>query len=204
MTTTNEASSGELLTQPVLVVEQKKKLLDVSTDYSIYDGDGERIGGVRQVDQGAGQKLLRFVSKLDKYLTFAFEVTDASGAVVLKLTRPAKLLKSRFLVEDGAGRPIGEITQTNMLGKINFALESNGAVVGELMGQSWRDRKFTVKDLQANRVGDISKRWEGLRGVFHAEDKYVVRLDADAPEPLRTLAVAASVCLDVALHQEDG
>ena len=45
---------------------------------------------------------------------------------------------------------------------------------------SW---KFAVKDLQGNRVGEVSKRWEGLRGVFHAEDRYVVRLNPGAPDP---------------------
>jgi uncharacterized protein YxjI len=203
MTQTNEASSGGLLASPVLVVEQKKKLVDVSTDYSICDEDGDRIGHVRQIDQRVGQKLLRFVSNFDKYLKFSFEVTDASGAVLLRLTRPAKFLKSHLIVEDGAGGSVGEIVQTNMLGKINFALESDSVLVGEMMGQSWRDRKFTIKDPQGNRVGDVSKRWEGLRGAFHAEDKYVVRLEPDAPEPLRTLAIAASVCLDVALHHEE-
>jgi uncharacterized protein YxjI len=203
MTQTDEASSGGLLTQPVLVVEQRKKLFDVSTDYSIYDAGGRRIGSVRQVDQGAGQKLLRFVSSLDKYLKYSFEVTDAAGRVVLRLTRPARLHKSRLIVEDGAGNAIGDIVQTKMLGKIDFALESNGSVVGEMMGQSWRDRRFTVKDLQGNRVAQVSKRSEGLRGVFLAEDKYVVRLEPQVSEPLRTLAVAASVCLDVALHQEE-
>jgi uncharacterized protein YxjI len=202
MTQTNEASSG-LLALPVLVVEQKKKVLDASTDYSLFDQDGDRVGHVRQVDQGAGQRLLRFVSNFDKYLKFSFEVIDASGAVLLRLTRPAKVLKSRLIVESGAGVAVGEIVQTNMLGKINFALESEGVLVGEMMGQSWRDKKFTIKDPQANRVGDISKRWEGLRGVFHSEDKYVVRLEPHAPEPLRTLAIAASVCLDVALHHEE-
>jgi uncharacterized protein YxjI len=203
MTQTNEASSGGLLTLPVLVVEQKKKLVDVSTDYSIFDEDGERVGHVRQVDQGVGQKLLRFASNFDKYLRFSFEVTDASGAVLLRLTRPPKVLKSRLIVEDGTGGSIGEIVQTSMLGKINFALESDGGLVGEIMGQSWRDKKFTIKDPQSNPVGDVSKRWEGLRGAFHAEDKYVLRLERDTPEPLRTLAIAASVCLDVALHHQE-
>jgi uncharacterized protein YxjI len=203
MTQTNEASSGGLLALPVLVVEQKKKLVDLSTDYSIFDEGGERVGHVRQIDQGVSHKLLRFVSNVDKYLKFSFEVADASGAILLRLTRPAKVRGSRLIVEDGLGRSIGEIVQTNMLGTINFALESGGVLVGEMMGQSWRDRKFTIKDRQSNRVGDVSKRWEGMRGAFHAEDRYAVRLEPDTSEPLRTLAIAASVCLDVALHHEE-
>lgn len=204
MSETNEQASGSLLAQSVLVVEQKKSILDVSTNYRIFDDEGNQIGGVRQVDQGVGQKLLRFVSNLDRYLKFAFEVTDASGNVVLKLTRPPKFMKSHLHVEDGAGNAIGEIVQENVLGRKNFSLVSDGAAVGEMAGKNWRDRRFTVSDIQGKPVAQVSKHFEGLRGVFHAEDKYVVRLEDHAEDPLRTLAVAAGVCLDVALHQEEG
>jgi uncharacterized protein YxjI len=200
----HEPASGSLLAQSVLVVEQKKSVLDVSTNYRIFDGDGNQIGAVRQVDQGVGQKLLRFVSNFDKFLKFAFEVTDTSGNVVLKLTRPAKIMKSQLHVTDGAGNAIGEIVQENVLGKKNFSLVSEGGSVGEMAGKNWRDRRFTVTDIAGKTVAQVSKRFEGLRGVFHAEDKYVVRLEDHAEEPLRTLAIAASVCLDVALHQEEG
>lgn len=204
MSETHEPASGPLLEQSVLVVEQKKSIVDVSTNYRIFDDDGNQIGAVRQVDQGVGQKLLRFVSSFDKYLKFAFEVTDASGTVVLKLTRPPKFMKSHLRVEDGAGIPIGEIVQENVLGKKNFSLVSSDGAVGEMAGKNWRDRRFTVSDITGKTVAEVSKRFEGLRGVFHAEDKYVVRLEDHATDPLRTLAVAASVCLDVALHQEEG
>src|SRR5690606_21219272 len=154
----HEQTSGTLLAQSVLVVEQKKSVLDVSTDYRIFDADGDQIGQVRQVEQGVGQKLLRFVSSVDKYLKFAFEVVDADGSVVLKLTRPPTIMKSRMLVEDGAGNPIGEIVQENILGKKHLSLVSNGAAVGEMAGKNWRDRHFSVSDITGKKVAEVSKR----------------------------------------------
>ena len=49
------------------------------------------------------------------------------GNVLLALTRPAKVLKSTVIVQDGHGHEIGHIVQQNAIGKIRFALEAGGA-----------------------------------------------------------------------------
>ena len=43
--------SGTLFTEPVLVVNQKAKLIEVHNEYAIFDQNGLQIGAVRQVGQ---------------------------------------------------------------------------------------------------------------------------------------------------------
>ena len=64
--------------QPVLVVNQKTKLIELTNEYAVFDGNGQQIGAVVQVGQSALKKALRFVSNLDQFLTHRLEVRDAT------------------------------------------------------------------------------------------------------------------------------
>lgn len=190
-----------LLQHSVFVVEQKKQMFEMDTNYDILDTEGRIIGSVRQVGQSTARKVLRLVAKMDEYLEHNFEVTDSNGTVVLRLQRPAKLRKSRLLVTDGDGREVGEIAQMNTFGKVRFELTSGARPVGELRGKNIRDRSFDILDDQERPVGQVSKKFEGLKGLLRTEDKYAVQLDPSLDGPLRMLCVAAGIGLDLALHQ---
>ena len=41
--------------------------------------------------------------------------------MLLALTRPAKLMKSKIVVQDGQGTEIGQVVQDNVFGKIHFS-----------------------------------------------------------------------------------
>ena len=84
--------------------------------------DGRQIGSVRQVGQSTLKKVVRVVSSLDQFFTHHLQVVDASNNVVLKLTRPAKFVKSRVVVEDGAGQPVGERRALEAKGRRAVAL----------------------------------------------------------------------------------
>jgi hypothetical protein len=58
-----------LYEQPVLVVSQKTKLIELTNEYAVYDGEGRQIGAVVQVRQSGLKKAMRLVSDLDQYLT---------------------------------------------------------------------------------------------------------------------------------------
>ena len=47
---------GTLFTEPVLVVNQKAKLIEVNNEYAIFDQHGTQIGAVRQVGQSHGEE----------------------------------------------------------------------------------------------------------------------------------------------------
>lgn len=193
--------STALLQHSVFVIEQQKQLFEMDTTYDILGEDGQTIGGVRQVGQSAARKVFRLVAKMDEYLEHKFEVTDISGAVLLRLQRPAKLRKSRLVVSDADGREVGEIAQLNNFGKVRFGLTSGGRPVGELRGKNIRDRSFDILDASENPVGRVSKKFEGISGILKTEDKYAVQVDPELDGPLRMLSIAAGIGLDLALHQ---
>jgi uncharacterized protein YxjI len=197
------AVGPSLYDQSVLVVSQKTKLIELTNEYAVFDGEGRQIGAVVQVGQSTLKKAARFVSNLDQFLTHRLEVRDARGPVLV-LTRPAKLVKSRVVVERPDGSPIGEIVQANVFGKIRFDLVAGGQLVGAIQAENWRAWDFAVIDAAGTEVARITKKWEGLaRTMFTTADRYVVLVHFRLPEPLASMVIASALTVDTALKQDD-
>ena len=194
---------GSLFTEPVLVVNQKAKLIEVTNEYKVMDQNGNQIGSVTEVGQGALKKVLRFVSSVDQFMTHRLEIRDAYGQPQLLLTRPAKFLKSKVVVSRPDGSPVGEIVQQNMIGKISFAMNANGQKVGAIKAENWRAWNFSIVDHADNEVARITKTWEGLaKTMFTTADNYVLQIHYQLPEPLLSLVVATALTVDTALKQD--
>jgi uncharacterized protein YxjI len=197
------AGGGTLFTEPVLVVNQKTKIIELSNEYSVFDASGKKLGAVRQTGQTTLKKALRLVSSVDQFLTHTLEVTDASGTTLLTLTRPRKVFKSTIVVQRPDGSEVGRIVQENMVGKIRFGMEAGGTRLGGIQGENWRAWNFAITDAGGTEVGRITKTWEGLaRTVFTTADHYVVQIHKELQEPLRSLVVASALCVDTALKQD--
>jgi uncharacterized protein YxjI len=195
---------GTLFTEPILVVNQKTKIIELTNEYSVFDGNGNRLGAVRQTGQSTLKKAARLFTSLDQYLTHKLEIVDASGAPVLALTRPAKAFKSTVVVERPDGSEVGLVVQENMVGKIRFGLESGRRRLGRIQGENWRAWNFAIKDDTDTEVARITKTWEGLvRTLFTTADHYVVQLHRQLEDPLRTLVVASALSVDSALKQDE-
>ena len=193
---------GTLFTEPVLVVAQKAKLIEITNEYAIHDQNGVQIGAVREVGQSKAKKVLRLVSNVDQFMTHKLQVVDAQGTVVLQLTRPAKVMKSKIIVQDGSGAEIGQITQENMIGKIRFGLEAGGQKVGSINAENWRAWNFNIQDAAGDEVARITKTWQGFaRAAFTTADNYVVQMHKPIEGPLLSMVVAAGVSVDTALSQ---
>ncbi|HKH06586.1 MAG TPA: phospholipid scramblase-related protein [Acidimicrobiales bacterium] len=194
---------GTIFTEPILVVNQKAKLIEVNNEYAIYDQHGRQIGAVRQVGQSALKKVVRMLGSYDQFMTHKLQVVDAYGNVLMALTRPAKVLKSRVIVQDGMGNEVGLIAQQNAIGKIRFSLESGGQQWGSINAENWRAWNFNVQDHTGAEVARITKTWEGLaKTMFTTADNYVVQIHRPLQDPLRTLVVAAALGVDTALKQD--
>jgi uncharacterized protein YxjI len=198
-----QRGGGTLFNEPILVVNQKTKVIELTNEYKVFDQDGNEIGSVAQVGQSTAKKALRLVASLDQFMTHTYEVRDASGQPVLKLTRPRKVFKSTLLVEDPTGQEVGRIVQQNLFGKIRFALEAEGVPQGSINAENWRAWNFSIRDAGDEEIARITKTWEGLaRTVFTTADNYVVEINRQLSEPLLSLVVGSALCIDTALKQD--
>ena len=197
------AGGGTLWTEPIIVVNQKAKVLEVISQYAVFDGAGRQIASVNEVGQSTAKKVLRVVSSLDQFMTHKLEIRNATGQVDLILTRPRKVFKSTVVVENGAGQEVGRIVQENMIGKIHFALQSGGQTLGAIKAENWRAWNFRIEDATGNEVARITKTFEGvLKTMFTTADNYVLQIHRQLPQPLLALVVASALSVDTALKQD--
>ena len=197
------AGGGTLFTEPILVVNQKTKIIELTNEYFVFDAAGTQLGAVRQTGQSPLKKALRLVSSVDQFMTHTLEVTDAAGVTQLTLTRPRKVFKSTIVVARPDGTEVGRIVQENMVGKIRFGIEAGGNRLGGIQGENWRAWNFAITDGSGAEIGRITKTWEGLaRTAFTTADHYVVQIHKQLEDPLRSLVVASSLCVDTALKQD--
>ena len=194
---------GTIFTEPVLVVNQKAKLIEINNEYAVFDQHGHQIAAIRQVGQSGLKKAVRVLTSFDQFMTHSLQIVDMSGAVQLTVTRPAKVFKSKFAIGDAQGREIGQIVQKNMIGKIRFGLEAGGHEIGSLNAENWRAWNFNILDPSGTEIARITKTWEGLaKTLFTSADNYVVQLHRPLEDPLRSLVVASALSVDTALKQD--
>lgn len=142
----------DLLSANRLVVSQKPKFIEVTNQYSISAEDGSPLGFVQQEGQSKLRKVFRFALDVDQFLTHRLSVYDASSRKLLQLTRPAKLVKSRVVVEDGNGRKVGEIVQNNVFADVagrHAAVGTccrhggrHGTQTGRAWSRAWQPRRL--------------------------------------------------------------
>lgn len=199
----DSGSPTGIMDQPILVVNQKWKLIEVNTEFAIFDGNGTQVGAVRQVGQNAFKKVIRFFGSIDQYFTHKYQVIDMAGQPVLLITRPAKFIKSRVIVQDAVGAEVGQIVQQNVFGKIKFMFVVGGQEIGGIFAENWRAWNFAIKDAQGNEVARITKTFEGLlKTAFTTADNYVLQVHQPLSDPLRQMVYASAVTVDTALKQD--
>lgn len=194
---------GTVFTEPVLVVNQKVKLIELTNQYSVYDQHGTQIASVSEVGQSALKKVVRLLGEYDQYFTHRLEVRDMQARPVLMVTRPAKFVKSKVIVEKPGVGEVGRLVQQNAFGKIRFALMAGTQQVGEMRAENWRAWDFAIVDSSGTEVARIKKTWEGLaKTMFTSADNYVVRIHRPLEDPLLSLVVASALTVDTALKQD--
>lgn len=195
---------GSLHGSSLFVVNQRAKVLELNTAYDIFGRDGARIGSVVQFAQTRGKLLVRLVTTLDQFFTHHFEVEDADGGVLLRLTRPAKFFRTSVHVFAEGDRFLGTLRQENVFGKIRFSItDATGTVVGQMRAEQLRAWDFRIVDAAGLDIAWIVKTWEGwAHTALTRADQYAVRIERPLPEPLRSLTLAAALVVDLALKQD--
>lgn len=194
---------GTIFDEPILIVNQKAKVIELKNEYSVFDQNGNQIAQVEQIGQSVAKKALRLVGNLDSMMSHKLQISDVQG-VRLIVHKQRSFVKSTIIVSDGREQEIGRIIQEKMIGKINFRLESHGQVVGHIKGENWRAWNFRIEDAGGTEVARITKTYEGfLKAAFTTADKYVVQIHERQPDPLNSLIVAAALSIDTALKQTE-
>lgn len=187
-----------------MVVEQRRKLFEMRNQYRIFDQLGSQIGAVVQVRQSPLAFLGRLITNMDVSLPTWLEVRGESGEPVFLMHKP--WFRMTFGVSRPDGTALGSIRKRIRLGKARFTIAGpSGAEIGRVVAQNWRAKDFVVIDQTGAEIAQATKRWRGLATeLFTDADTYVVELTPQAIEPLRSLALAAALTIDVVMKQKDG
>jgi uncharacterized protein YxjI len=193
--------SASLLAEPVLIVRQKLKLVELRNRYGVFDRQGRQIGAVEQVTQSPLAFLARLFTSWDVALPMILEIRGPAGPELL-VTKPWFTWRCQVSRADGV--PLGQIVKQIRLGKARFALlDPRGAPLGEVRAENWRAKDFSVRDGGGQQVARVTKKWAGLRELFTDADTYVVEVSPAAVDPLRSLAVASCLVIDTIMKQKD-
>ena len=184
-----------------LVVEQRKPF-ELRNQYR-PDSAGTQIGAVEQDQQSILTLLARIGADLDVALPVTLDVLDAGGTPVLTIHKP--WFSMRLSISRSDGSAVGSIRKQIRMGKARFEVhDSAGTRIGEVRAENWRAKDFAIFDSSSNEVARVTKKWRGLATeLFTDADTYVVNLTPAAVEPLRSLALAASLAIDVVMKQKD-
>ena len=195
--------TSSFFSRQTFVVEQRRKFFELRNQYAIFDEAGTKIGALEQTKQSALALLARFGTDLDAMLPTTLELQDTSGQPVLVMHKP--WFKMTMSVSDPDGTAIGSIRKQIRVGKARFALtDPSGGELGEVQAQNWRARDFKVFDQGGNEVASTTKQWRGLATeVFTDADTYVVNMQPYASEPMRRLALAAALAIDIVMKEKD-
>jgi uncharacterized protein YxjI len=184
-------------------VHQRRKVFELRNQYTLTDESGEPIGAVEQVDQSAFTFPARLFSDLDVALPVTLSVSQSGGGEVLRLRK--RWFRYAVEVFSGDGTALGRVTKRIRLGKASFGVTgSGGEVLGEVHAENWRARDFRFDDVTGVEAARVTKKWRGLvTEVFTDADSYAVTFTASTDEPVRWLALAAALAVDLTMKQKD-
>jgi len=194
--------AGSLLAQQVLIVKQKLKLIELRNEYAVLDQHGRQIGAVLQATQSPLAFLTRVFTSWDVALPITLHILGPGALPELIVHKP--WFTWRCQVSRPDGQPLGQITKQIRLGKARFTLlDQRGAQLGEVRAHNWRAKDFSMLDGAGQPIARVTKKWAGLRELFTDADTYVVEVSPTAADPLRSLAVATCLVIDVVMKQKD-
>ena len=184
-------------------VHQRRKVFEMRNQYTLTDESGQPLGSIEQVDQSPFTFLARLFSDLDTALPVKLRVADTVGRPVLHLHKP--WFRYRVEVTAADGTPLGYVTKRIKIGKAAFSVtDPNGQPLGEMKSENWRARNFRIEGPSGSEVARVTKQWRGLATeMFTDADSYAVTFESTTGEPLRSLALAAALSVDMTMKQKD-
>lgn len=185
-----------------LTVRQRRRTWEVILSfefrnaYEVFDEHGQAVLRAQEVGAGAGEFLSRMF--LGTLRPLHVQIQDLStGAVLLELRRPFRLLFQEMTVKDGQGQVLGHIQQHWSWFQRIYSIRAQTGETLDVVGPFFRPWTFELRS-GGTVVGAIKKRWSGLgTEIFTDADNFGVELDQVESPSMKALAFAATVLIDV-------
>jgi uncharacterized protein YxjI len=186
---------------PSLVVQQRKEMLEVFTDfetanrYTIADPSGHTV--MHAAETGTGGMAFITRSFLKTKRPFTMQLVDPAGGLVFTLKRPWNWFFSELHVHDASGQKLGWIDERWAFFARKFTIYGPAnEELAELHGPFFRPWTFRIRVGGAD-VGAIKKQWSGLlKEAFTDADTFGLELGPSMNAQLRALALAATFLID--------
>jgi hypothetical protein len=103
---------------------------------------------------------------------------------------------------DWKSRATAVVASLDTMALARFRLEVDGHQVGAVIADDRKEWDFRIEDDSGDEVARITKSWAGwVKERFTRADNYVVDVPAAVEEPLRSLAIATALSIDLMLKQ---
>jgi uncharacterized protein YxjI len=192
-----------VLNQNLFLIKEHVGLFKAANNFDIYNPSSKEILlTCREEQLGIFTKIFRF-TEYKRMTPFHIEVKTPSGEKVLSVKRGVSIFLSTVEVLDENDHLIGSFKQQffSIGGKFKV-LDENENTICTLQGKwtSW-DFKFMQDNME---LAHVSKKWAGIgKEMFTTADNYMLEIkDPVTPEnPVRTLILAAVLCIDMVLKE---
>lgn len=167
--------------------------------YLIADPENDR--GLAMVEEQTPLSQVVARAFLDKaFLPATLVMKNVEGAEVLKITKPASLLKSVFTVHNADGRVLCVFKHCVSLFRPVVSVEDgNGQSLGSIEG-CWKFRLFQFRDNNGNSLASIRHLYGGIaRELLTTADDYEVDIHSDSS--MNLISLAATICIDFMFHE---
>ncbi|MDQ4071704.1 MAG: phospholipid scramblase family protein [Actinomycetota bacterium] len=196
--------AASMLERDALILQRPAIEGTFRNEYAVLDERGKRIGTLTETRPAAlGSRLGLAVAGLP-LLPITLELQDEFGAPVVEMAKPWGRMVTH--VTRGDGSPLGCVRRRWRLGKSRFELVSDDTTVGQVRAQNWRATEFTVVDAKGSALARAEKQRRVVDDRDPAEvnaERYLIRIDEHAAEPLRSLAVGAALALEAVVPHGD-
>ncbi|MDJ1469313.1 phospholipid scramblase-related protein [Cytophagaceae bacterium DM2B3-1] len=182
-------------------IDEKVNFLKFENEYKVFDESGASTGAVLQ-KISFGQKLLRLLVN-KAMLPFKLDFVNVDNVVEASLSRGWTFFMSKLTVTDGTGTSIATIKQKFKFFKPTFRIfDSTETQIAEITGD-WKAWNFSIKDMNGNEIGAISKKWGGLaKEVFTSADKYNVSITVPLKnEDHKKAILSCAIAIDMILKE---
>lgn len=194
--------NGSILSESVLVINQKPRRFERRPEYTIYDRGGRVLGTVREI--GYNFLLHEFTIHSEGSRRRTLELVDRVGNLIYRLDRPAKMMKPRVMLLSPDGEVLGEYSKSGLFSR-GIDLTAGGDSIGRLVLKDFRTFRAEIHDNSGARIASISRTWAGRRVEKNTKaDNYVVEITRSGLAPVvHALVTMSAVVIDILYEQNE-